>query len=867
MHDRIRIAEQDSDSAYFFDLLLFGELLTKTIASGLISAIEDDKARTRYSLMHRLVRADGIGEWSQVIDDLCIGHSSQFLVQAARDSEQKELTQRVLQGTWQYDACEKLFQCINLVTDVEEKLPIKLSGKLWFEYFSRLRNATRGHGAIRPFECSRLCNPLFESIQLIIDNYSLFKRSWVYLFQNLSGKYRVTRLSSSSEPFDELKHTPDYATRFQDGVYIAFDKRHFVELITSTPDADDFYFPNGNFKGKTFEMISYVSDNRAEGDGNKYMVPAVQLADSETQGLGNLEISGEVFTNLPPIPKMYVNRPLLENELKRVLLEKDRYPIITLTGRGGIGKTSMALSVLHQITNNPLYSLILWFSARDIDLLTEGPKQVKAAVLTEDDMAIEFCKLIEPKGYKEKSFNRKEFLSNQMIKSEYGPILFVFDNFETVKNPIELFKWIDTYIRFPNKVLITSRMSRNFKADYPIEVSGMTEKECMELIHHTALQLGIDILLTEGYKKEIILESSGHPYVIKILLGQVVKDGKLVKPERIIASQDDILTALFRRTYNTLSSAAKRVFLTLCSWRSVVPQIALEAVLLRQENERMDIEKAVEELRTSSFIEIVESEVDQTMFINVPLAASIFGKTELEVSPLKVQINADKELLMEFGAAKMTDIPHGLGPRIERKFKMVASRLIKGEPISKYTPILEYISSKYTEGWYLLYNLYKEVDKLDLAREALKEYLKQDISPDRKMVAWLNIADLCKETHDSHGEIHALTEMCMLPDVPFYYLSNAADKIFKYLRKTTITSSIDSDSKDYFIRNLAEVMQERIFREGDATDFSRIAWLYIHLKDFDKAKLAIKHGLELDNENIYCLKLSEKFRVEGKINL
>jgi len=432
----------------------------------------------------------------------------------------------------------------------------------------------------------------------------------------------------------------------------------------------------------------------------------------------------------------------------------------------------------------------------------EGPKQVKAAVLTEDDMASEFSKLLEPVGYKDRNFNSKEYLSTQMTKSNYGSILFVFDNFETVKNPVELFNWIDTFIRFPNKVLITSRMSRNFKADYPIEVSGMTEKECLDLINLTSLQLGIDGLLTEDFKKEIIQESSGHPYVIKILLGQVVKDKRLNKPERIIASQDDILTALFRRTYNTLSSAAKRVFLTLCSWRSVVPQIALEAVLLRPENERMEIEKAIEELRTSSFIEIVTSEVDQTVFLNVPLAASIFGKTELEVSPLKVQINADKELLMEFGAAKMTDIPHGLGPRIERKFKMIAAKLLKGESINNYKPVLEYISSKYTEGWYLLYNLYKETGDLVHAREALKEYLKQNIAPERKMIAWLNIADLSKEVNDSYGEIHALTEMCMLHGIPFYYISNAADNIFKHLRKSPLPGKIDNESKDYFIKQI-----------------------------------------------------------------
>ena len=65
------------------------------------------------------------------------------------------------------------------------------------------------------------------------------------------------------------------------------------------------------------------------------------------------------------------------------------------------------------------------------------------------------------------------------------------------------------------------------------------------------------------------------------------------------------------------------------------------------------------------------------------------------------------------------------------------------------------------------------------------------------------------------------------------------------------------------MKQIAELMQERIYKEGDATDFSRIAWLYIHLKSMEKAKLAVKHGLELDSENIYCLKLADKLGMEA----
>ena len=39
----------------------------------------------------------------------------------------------------------------------------------------------------------------------------------------------------------------------------------------------------------------------------------------------------------------------------------------------------------------------------------------------------------------EKAFRPVDFLGNTLTRSSVGPLLFVFDNFETVQNPAELF--------------------------------------------------------------------------------------------------------------------------------------------------------------------------------------------------------------------------------------------------------------------------------------------------------------------------------------------------------------------------------------------------------------------------------------------
>lgn len=79
MLERSRLAKEESDTAYFFDLLYLGEMVTKILVVELLTALEDDRERHRYSLEYELVRADGIGKWAEVLDQAVSGPASQHL--------------------------------------------------------------------------------------------------------------------------------------------------------------------------------------------------------------------------------------------------------------------------------------------------------------------------------------------------------------------------------------------------------------------------------------------------------------------------------------------------------------------------------------------------------------------------------------------------------------------------------------------------------------------------------------------------------------------------------------------------------------------------------------------------------------------
>jgi len=501
MWERVKRSHGDSETALGLDLLAMGEMVIKLTASGFIAAIADDPKRLRYSQIYRLVRADGLGEWSAAIDETLSGSPSKCLIEAAY-TDQAELTKPFGSNSWQYDALSLLYDSLRIIGQtVEDKQ--KLEGRKWFSAFVRLRNKTKGHGAIQSDVWGKLYPYLQESISLVTENFSLFKRPWAYLYRKLSGAYRVTYWGeSTSDAFENLKTAREIA--WPNGVYVSFGPDSFarVELITSDVEARDIYFPNGGFNEKHFEILSYVTgDSHPDGDSTLYLTPPTALPDSETKGLGSLEVQEHCFGNLPLVPKDYVSRPVLEKEVYEAL-NNDRHPIVTLVGRGGIGKTWLALWVLHQMSQTDRFQAIIWFSARDVDLLVEGPKPVQPDVLTQDDIAQMFVKLLEPAEAKTKGFDRIQFLSNALTKSNIGPLLFVFDNFETVRSPVGIYSWLDSYVRSPNKILITTR-HREFKADYPIEVYGMTESEFEELVEATATSLGIKHLLTDRYLRDL----------------------------------------------------------------------------------------------------------------------------------------------------------------------------------------------------------------------------------------------------------------------------------------------------------------------------------------------------------------------------
>lgn len=858
--NRLELDKQEGNIAYFHALTLKLEYVTKLVAMGIVSCLGEDSDRNRYGLEYRLARADSLGEWVAILNSALTGPSAQFFLQNATHIT-RDLTERVSSDDWRFKAVS-LLSSIAREFGLDAKVGGKVALRQFFEFSSAIRNRTRGHGATTSEQCCQVCPLLSDAISLVVDNHKLFQHDWALLHRNLTGKYRVSPLLGSCGSFEYLKSSRE--EHFANGIWIDIGQMIHMPLLYSNTGLTDILVPNGNYKSNEFEVLSYITNEVTRKDGNEWSVPPGRLPASHTEGSTQLDQFGNTFSNLPQIPSGCVPRKTLESLLSEELLKTDRHPIITLTGPGGIGKTTLALAVLEKISKlTPCpYDLILWLSARDVDLLESGPKPVTPRVVTKNAISEIAVEMLDPKERREKNFQCEEYFQQCLINGAAGSTLFVIDNFETVENPVDMFNWIDTYVRLPNKVLITTRF-RDFNGDYPIEIRGMTEEEAAKLIDQEAARLGIGALLTQDYRNSLMDESDGHPYVIKILLGQVAKERRALKPERIIASADQLLIALFERTYVGLSPASQRVFLLLCSWRVFVPAIAVEAVSVRPGNERFDVQSALEELRRYSLIEEVPSESENEIFVGVPLAAASFGRRKLEASPFRVAVELDRKLLMEFGAGSKEASRNGVLPRIDKLVKTAASQASENpEVLNEYLPILEYLAMRVPVTYLRIAQLLDEVGGDQPSDDRIRYYLRlylESSTSSNKVDAWNWLADLYHADDDAVGEVHALSEIALLPSATPETMGVAANRINTKLRemKERRVSGSWSDEVNQLIIRVAEVMNCHL-KELDATDCSRLAWLYLNIGNTDRARDVARSGLQKDSENEHCIRLVQK---------
>ncbi len=854
---RYNISSPNDLATRFLNASYLAECFLKLVAIVLQSKLESASKDLAYRQAYTLVNADGLGSWEQSIREMTSGPATQYMGQDFFPLLSWLTKKQKNEDLWFNEIRENL-SAIYKHLGVGESIKLYTVRDL-INCLVRIRNMTKAHGAVSELFYSECNIKYIKSITSLIDHCPVMKWNWYHILKRDLNDYRTTLIIGTSP--HSINDRLDYSSALEDGVYLSLpDSNKLIfcgNLIRSERDCVNFYFPNGgtNQAGHA-EFINYESGKTEKYLTDKYKTPPAPLSKSSTEGFKDFEIQSNVFGNLPPKPKDYVKRPSLELVLEEKILDQNHH-IITLHGGGGMGKTSLALAVAHKLSSleSPPFEHIVWFSARDVDLKPSGPIDVHQSVADLNSISSEFGYLFFNWGGKKTIDSLAEALKSPKSVSSKS-ILFIFDNFETIADISGLHKFLDKHTHLPNKVLLTSR-ERSFVADYPIEVHGMEEDEAQIMLQNAAKNLGITHLMSDEVINKIYSHTGGHAYIMRVIAGEMAKDGRYTPPIAVIGKRQDIVQAVFERSFNKLSEAGRNVFLLVANWKANVFELGLIVILGVR---GIDAVSGIEECKRLSLIQEIGNDGDVRLY-TVPVLARSFANKKLQGDPDRLIIQQDLSIIQKSGFQSSSLPPKDQTESFVKKFILICNHEAKTNPgsINKYDQLLEVLAQSWPLGWL---NLADFRTQFSLGIEKIQYALRRSVeeNPHNKN-AWVARYKYANKIGDTDLEIASLVGAVESSPTDISFLSDVADRL-----------SVIMDNNKDIIRSAQRGMYlstvrlylERVANRLDPTGLSRLAWLFLYEENKEKALHYAKLGLEKDPNNIHCAKIVKRLSKKQK---
>lgn len=286
-----------------------------------------------------------------------------------------------------------------------------------------------------------------------------------------------------------------------------------------------------------------------------------------------------------------------EEDKKRIkqYLASDKFPVITITGAGGVGKTSLALKVIQEITqgHNVIFDSVLWLSAKENKLSPLGIEDIEPTLKSYEELLDTFIDLF---GFTDDlisdSIESKQQLTDTIVDLS-EKILVVIDNLETITDERIINFILDAPLKI--KFLVTSRKGIG-QVERRHELKELKDKEAVYLFRQLAKDKQLHKLskLNDDLIKSYVSKVSFYPLAIKWVLGQVAR-GKDIN--RIIAlihtDESDISRFCFEQIFSSLSDNCKKVLFTVACMQTPPTKSILQHITQLDEN---TFEDTVEEL-------------------------------------------------------------------------------------------------------------------------------------------------------------------------------------------------------------------------------------------------------------------------------
>ena len=865
IEQRLARAEQVGSALEVFNTaLLAGEAAIKWSTSTALSLLRAQEPARADRLALQLVRAESLGGWisvlRQALNSLHRAHYPGSRTWAAAITG-KALESAASQSM--IEAVEGIRHVIRLL-DEADYTGVDRGRHSLLDLMSDLvfvRNRTRGHGAQAAQFFDDAAPPLSTAVRSLI---MALPEGAVWCLS--SPRDEQQRGLFEATPLVGMDPSAGFAANADDEssarIHVRTEELECeLEHVASVEHSAglSFLFANGRWNDAQAicQFVDYATGRTAFLQLG-YTASDLDLLPSDTAAQDTLVWRNHVAHNLPPRPAEFVDRPALEERLRTLLTDK-QHRLVTLRGGGGMGKTALALNALWEFIEADEafgYDYVLWFSARDIDLLEAGSRERRRDVSDVDDVAESFAQLMGEGELSDQA--AVSYMVDQVSGASGSPsYLIVLDNLETFENPARIQRVFDESVVLPSKVLLTSR-HEEFRGDYPVDVSGMEESEADRLMVEEARRHYAEPRVGKQVRDKIATVTGSRAYAMKLAVAQIGAGRSPDEVTQSIPRRSDLLAALFDRSFEQLSEDGRFLYLMLGAVGRSVPELALKAIATVHGH---DYDAGAGALVALSLVSRDEADAAHR-HLRLTEMAYRHARSKLIGDPDELRIRALSAEFREWITPRgtLTDVEAFASSVIDTA---TSTPRATGLGVSDLLRLTEELAEDYPTLWPQVAAALDAAGSnyTERARAAYRRAAEQAEVDDP--LPWQRWSAFERRRG---GEFQALVKSIRAVETdatPLWYCSQVAYDLSEYISSHKQEIPVASRS---FLVGSVRVTLEGHDREGnlDATALSRLGWLYLIEYSpgsnpdqtlVEKARYCAQRGLELDPQNRHCERL------------
>ncbi|GGZ11052.1 NB-ARC domain-containing protein [Shewanella fodinae] len=293
------------------------------------------------------------------------------------------------------------------------------------------------------------------------------------------------------------------------------------------------------------------------------------------------------------------------------------FPVISILGEGGVGKSALALKVAYElIDSDSPFDAVVWVTSKTTQITLNEIKEIKGAIDNSIGVIQEIGKNVVGNNFDSNNLEEViEYLSTFKIA------LFI-DNLETILD--ENIRQFVGALPQGSKIIITSRIGLG-AYEYPIKLHGIEESYASQLLRTVAKIRGVNTLskLQENVLRGFVNRMHRNPSYIKWFVSSVHTG---LSPEAVLQNSDDFLDFCMSNVYEYLSSDAQKLTRSMQCAQGLkdIPELSY-----LNDFEALQTQKAIQELMATNMLSqssVVKGASVKTTYQLSELARAYLGK-------------------------------------------------------------------------------------------------------------------------------------------------------------------------------------------------------------------------------------------------